>query len=116
MNNLRKGVTVIAGLTLILSVTIWWKGRSELSAARQELRAVTEANDFLKKTLGDLTVAMAAKDREIDRVRRSPCGAQREHLPESRSERRPQALTRPSRSESFDSNLLIEATRGETGR
>jgi hypothetical protein len=34
---------------------------------------VTKANELLKKTLGDMTVAITAKDREIDRLRDSGC-------------------------------------------
>ena len=45
----------------------------ELRAVRRELFLVTTANELLKKTLGDMTVAISAKDREIDRLRDSGC-------------------------------------------
>jgi hypothetical protein len=63
-----KGLVVLFSLALSFSVATWLR-------ARQELQAVTVANVSLRKTLGDLTIAMAEKDREIDRMAQSPCDA-----------------------------------------
>jgi len=46
-----------------------------LSRARQELRVVTGANDFLRKTLGEMTIAITEKEKQIDRLSQLPCGA-----------------------------------------
>jgi hypothetical protein len=44
-----------------------------LQTARRELLAVKTANEFLRKTLGDMTVAITAKDKEIDRLGHAGC-------------------------------------------
>jgi hypothetical protein len=54
------------GTALILSIISGWRDR-------QELEKVTAANDFLRKSLGDMTVALTAKDKEIDRLEQRPC-------------------------------------------
>jgi len=64
-----KGLTLFFSLGLIVSVATWWK-------ARQELEAVTAANESVRKTLGALTVAITEKDRQIDRLTRSSCDAE----------------------------------------
>jgi hypothetical protein len=65
-STLYKALMLFVGLALIRAVGTWWR-------ARQELRVVTEANAFVRKTLGDLTVAMAEKDREIGHLTKTPC-------------------------------------------
>jgi hypothetical protein len=40
---------------------------------RQELQKVTAANDFLRKSLGEITIAITAKDKEIDRLQQAGC-------------------------------------------
>lgn len=61
-----KALMLFLSLALIFSVATWWK-------ARQELQIVAAANASVRKTLGDLTVAITEKDREIDRLTGSPC-------------------------------------------
>jgi hypothetical protein len=61
-----KGVMLFSSVALCFSVENWLR-------ARQELRVVTAANESLRKTLGNLIVAMGEKDREIDRLAGSPC-------------------------------------------
>lgn len=80
MSTLRKVSIPIAGLTLLLYLTVWWQARRELDAVRRELQAVTAANVFLKKTLGEMTITITAKDREIDRLTHGSrgCGIQSE--------------------------------------
>jgi hypothetical protein len=70
------GLMAIAGAALIFSSACYFRARWELQAARRELLAVTTANEFLKRTLGDLTVAINAKDREIDRLETAGCDGQ----------------------------------------
>lgn len=69
INIFHKGLIVILGLALSLSLATWWR-------TRQELQAVTAANRFLRKTLGALTIAIVEKDRELDRFEQSPCDIQ----------------------------------------
>ena len=49
------------GTALIVSIVSAWHDR-------QELQKVTEANDFLRKSLGDMTKALTSKDNEIDEL------------------------------------------------
>jgi hypothetical protein len=57
---------LVMGTALILSI---------VSAVRdrQELQKITEANDVLRKTLGDMSVAITEKDKEIDRLEKAAC-------------------------------------------
>jgi len=64
----HKGLMLFFGLALCFSMAAWLR-------VRQELQVVTAANESLRKTLGDLTVAITGKDREINRLAQSPCGA-----------------------------------------
>jgi hypothetical protein len=69
-----KASLLLLGLALILAVATWWN-------ARQQLLVVTEANTFVRKTLGDMMVAITEKDREIDRLAKSPCNtSENSHL------------------------------------
>lgn len=72
-SRLGRGLTLAAVLALLASLALWWQSRRQLDSMRRELQAVTTANLFLRKTVGDMTVAIAAKDREIDRLGQSPC-------------------------------------------
>jgi hypothetical protein len=63
-----KGLMVFVSLALSFSAANWLK-------TRQELKVVTVANQSLRKTLGDMMVAIAEKDREIDWLARSACDA-----------------------------------------
>jgi hypothetical protein len=76
-----KGLVVFFSLALSFSVAAWLK-------ARQEVQAVTIANVSLRKTLGGLTIAIVAKDREIDRMAQSPCEVGGKSQVGSGSERR----------------------------
>lgn len=63
---LWKALISLLSLALTVSVGSWWR-------FRQELQTVTAANASVRKTLGDLMVAITEKDREIDRLTKSPC-------------------------------------------
>jgi hypothetical protein len=65
-----KGLAMCLGLALLFSATTWWR-------TRQETQALTVANNYLRETLGKMTVAIAEKDREIDRLTQSPCAGQK---------------------------------------
>jgi hypothetical protein len=67
-NWIYKGVMLFFSVGLCFSV-------ENLLRARQELKALTIANETLRKTLGNLIVALAKKDTEIDRLSGSPCNA-----------------------------------------
>jgi hypothetical protein len=83
LSRLDRRVTLAAGLALLASLAVWWQARRELDAVRRELQAVTAANLFLKKTLGDMTIAITAKDKETDRLGHSPCNGQEKARPDS---------------------------------
>jgi hypothetical protein len=65
-SNLYKSLALFISLALCMSVATWLR-------SWRELQAETAANVLLRKTLGELTVAIAAKDREIDRMTKSSC-------------------------------------------
>jgi hypothetical protein len=70
-----RGLILFFSAALCLSITTW-------SGARRELRAVTAANESLRKTLGDLIVAMGERDREIERLAGFACdGGERRSAP-----------------------------------
>ena len=73
MSKLQRYLTLIGGLSLIFCVVTSLIDSRELRTTKRELLLVTKANELLKKTLGDMTVAITAKDREIDRLRNSGC-------------------------------------------
>jgi hypothetical protein len=65
----------LGGLALIIILAaICGKVAVDLRAMRHELQITIGANEFLKKTLGEMTVAIAAKQREIDRLTQTSCG------------------------------------------
>jgi len=64
-----KGLVVVLSVGLCVSLTSWL-------SFRRELRVVTRANEYLRKTLGDMTIAIVQKDREIDRLEQAPCNSQ----------------------------------------
>jgi len=76
---LHTALTVTLSMGLLVSLIIWQKTQREL---QQQLRAVTDANGVLRGTLGDLTVVIAEKDKEIDRLF-SACGRQESARPDS---------------------------------
>jgi hypothetical protein len=61
MQKLRIVLILVMGTGLILSVISSWRDR-------QELQKITAANDFLRKNLGEMTIAISSKDKEIDRL------------------------------------------------
>ena len=81
MSRLQRGLIVIAGLALVASLAACWNIMRELQAAQQELVATTIANEFLKKTLGEMTIAMNAKQKEIDRLENANCDGQEKARP-----------------------------------
>ena len=96
MSSLHKGLILIVGLALISSSAFYLKTRRDLQAARRELLAVTTANELLKNALGDITVAITAKDREIDRLEHAGCVGQEKS--------RPNAQMGPDRSKARESD------------
>jgi hypothetical protein len=70
------GLTSALALALAFSLATYWR-------ASHALRTATSANEFLKKTVGEMAVAISAKDREIDRLIKVPCQEKREAEPVS---------------------------------
>lgn len=65
---------VLAGLVLMLTAAL----STEIirgSNDRSEMQAITAANKSLRNTLGELTAAIAEKDREMDRLEEAACRA-----------------------------------------
>ena len=76
LSALNKGLILVVGLALISSLVVCSNARLQMKAAQNELLAVIRANEFLKKTLGDMTLTLTRKDQEIDRLERAGCGEQ----------------------------------------
>jgi hypothetical protein len=74
--SLAKAPALLAALVLLVSVGFTLDSRRDLQRARQELQSLSAANQFLRKTLGDMTVALSSKDKQIDRLRQGDCGGQ----------------------------------------
>jgi hypothetical protein len=80
---LIRAVMLAAILAIVASLALWWNDRKHLVAAQRELQAVRTANDVLKKTLGEMMSALAAKDKQIDDLRGPGCN-------------RPESVPRPA--------------------
>jgi hypothetical protein len=76
----RKDLITLEAFALIVCLAFSVRFRRDAVHARQELQAATVANDYLKKTLESMTIAMAAKERQIDRLEHADCGG-RENPP-----------------------------------
>jgi hypothetical protein len=66
MRSFRIALIIAGGLALTLSLARSWNDR-------QELQKITAANDFLRKNLGEMTLAITANDKEIEHLRQAPC-------------------------------------------
>ena len=64
------------GLILVLTVAVALLAASWLGV-RHELHVVNAANESLRKALGAMAIAMAQKNREIDRLAGLPCDPQK---------------------------------------
>jgi hypothetical protein len=76
VTRIHKALFLVAGFGVAVCGAISVKSAVDLRGAERELRSIISANEFLKKTLGEMTVAMAAKDRQIDRLERAGCAGQ----------------------------------------
>jgi hypothetical protein len=76
MKTFTQVLTLAGVLAIVASLAVSWNGRRQLRSVEHELQVVTGANEFLKKTLGDMTVAIASKEKEISRLQNSSCDAQ----------------------------------------
>jgi len=74
---LYKGLVLILGVALSVSAGFWW-------SYRRELHIVNGANDSLRKTLGELTIAITDKDKQIDKLLQSPCASPEQSRPAAR--------------------------------
>jgi len=72
MRRLHTFLTVILAIALIVSIALWRNSQRDI---QQQLRVMTDANGILRQSLGDLTVEIAKKEREIDRLQ-SSCNLQ----------------------------------------
>jgi hypothetical protein len=72
LNKLQTTFIAILGMAFVLSLAIAWKTYRDM---HRELYAVTDANRTLRDTVGELTIAITAREKEIDRLSRSSCEA-----------------------------------------
>ena len=70
------GLVSVLALAMAFSAATSWR-------ATRALRTLTSANEFLKKSVGEMAQAISAKDRQIDRLTKSPCESSREAEPVS---------------------------------
>src|ERR1700686_219439 len=80
MNKLLAVLTIILSLALIVSVILSRKTQRDL---QQESHPLTDANGILRETLGQLTIAITNKDKQIDRLLSSPCKVPEGENPDS---------------------------------
>lgn len=102
MKILRALLTGVLGLAFIFSFADSWRTRRSLSQMTQEVHQITDANDGLRKTVGELAVTITQREREIDRLHSLPCKSPEEEqhglvpLPRSRKKAdRRQTSTKP---------------------
>jgi hypothetical protein len=69
MRLLHTILTVLLAGGLIVTLVLWQNSRSQL---QHQLRTVTDANDALRESLGELTREITKKEREIDQMQ-APC-------------------------------------------
>ena len=78
MRRLHTILTLLLALGLLVSLALWQNSRREL---QRQLHTVTDANDALRESLGELTREITKKEREIDQLE-SGCSV---HEPISRN-------------------------------
>jgi hypothetical protein len=66
MKKLHVPFTIILALALLASI-VGWRVR-DLQLERQ-IQTLTDANNVLRQTLGELTIEITKKEREIDELR-----------------------------------------------
>ena len=69
-NKIYRLSTAALSIALILSLATSWKIQRD---TQRELRVVIGANELLRKTLGEMTIAVTEKDKQIDRLSGSSC-------------------------------------------
>ena len=74
----HTAVTILLALGLIVCLVLWQSSRREL---QRQLHTVTDANDSLRDSLGELTREITKREREIDQLQ-SGCSI---HEPISRN-------------------------------
>jgi hypothetical protein len=82
MRTLHPLLTLALALAVVALLMLWRKKEEKELDLEQQLRMVSDANAVLKLTLGELTMAIAKKEKEIDDLHLS-C-ATRELPPNSR--------------------------------
>ena len=65
MRWLHTILTVLLALGLVVSLVLWQNSRREF---QRQLHTITDANDALRESLGELTREITKKEREIDQL------------------------------------------------
>lgn len=77
-NKIYKFSTIGLSIALIVSLATSWKVQKDM---QHELRIITGANGLLRKTLGELTIALTEKDKQIERLGNSSCDGDNQKRP-----------------------------------
>ena len=85
----RHHALLIMVLALLALMGLLWR-------VRLELQSLTQANEYLKKTLGEMAIALAAKDREIARLEGLSCMPQPRPGPASETVLKRKSLLSPA--------------------
>ena len=70
MRRVHTVLTLLLALALIAVMVLWKRPQRDL---QNEVQALTNANTSLKETLGEMTVALTKKEKQIDDLREAPC-------------------------------------------
>ena len=68
----HTALTILLALGLLVSLLLWQTNRREL---QRQVHTITDANDALRDSLGELTREITKKEREIDQLQ-SGCSTQ----------------------------------------
>lgn len=92
-------LTVIIALALVVLALNSERKEQDLA---HEILVLTDANDGLRNTLGDLTIAITQKEKQIDDLRSLPCKDTPEAKPEFALPSKPSNAIRKPTGQSLD--------------
>lgn len=91
MTTTARAPILIAPLALVAIISLTVSLNASLRKQRdltRELHELTDANQVLRRTLGDMTVAVTDKEKQIDRMLESSCQVPQGQHEDFRSQRR----------------------------
>ena len=72
MRRAHTALTILLAVALAVLAIFWKRPQREF---QRQVEALTKANATLKETLGEMTVAITKKEKQIDDLQQAPCGA-----------------------------------------